>query len=400
MPPNITDSSVCATTTASGLSANRPAGTLLPTSPSPAYEIPPLLNAREIGHINALPQAARAAELAKRANTFASSGKCLFIHFAEPVLNYRRTELLSRGKNKKKYTKTALQLWQSLEEQQYDEWFFWYSVAVQLRIALSKGQISHEECLKNAGMPEDASVYIWHAEVAVAHYMGISPPLEPAETELWSLEGAIAGKGTDSDVDPKSKDDTSGAWITASFEHLEITVPRRSASGKAVVATSESGAAIEPQESSNVSAELLDTLPDRFEYTPNMPYSHFARYDLDEFRDAEGKRQTAMLRQLANLLDKSGKELFYYYMVPRLCRAYEPASDGSTVMSKAGDIWRFSRGPTKTSWASASAVWKKRLGDGDVDGLEVLQLDSLEPEVVRLHTLAAKAMESHAARKA
>ena len=45
-----------------------------------------------------------------------------------------------------------------------------------------------------------------------------------------------------------------------------------------------------------VYTELLDTLPDRFEYEQNMLYSHFARYDYDEVRKAEGKHGTAMLR--------------------------------------------------------------------------------------------------------
>lgn len=100
-----------------------------------------------------------------------------------------------------------------------------------------------------------------------------------------------------------------------------------------------------------------------------------------------------MLRQLANLLDKTGRELFYFYIVPRLCKLCQPPSDGVTVTSLAGDIWRFLEGQGKDSWASASATWKKRLGDGDVDGSEVLQLDGLEPE--RLHGMAEEALKTH-----
>lgn len=116
-----TDSSADATTATSAPTTNQAASAHQTAAPSPHYQIPPLLTARAIGHITALPPTAQATELAKRANTFASSSKNIFVHYVEPILNHRRTELLSRGKNRKKFTKSAVQLWQGLQEQQYEE---------------------------------------------------------------------------------------------------------------------------------------------------------------------------------------------------------------------------------------------------------------------------------------
>ena len=146
-------------------------------------------------------------------------------------------------------------------------------------------------------------------------------------------------------------------------------------------------------------SDLLDTLPSRFEHTPNILYSHFAHYDFDDVRQAEGKRQTAMLRQLADLLDKTGKELFYYFTVPHLSKSIPPPKDGSTVMSLAGDIWRFSPGPMKNQWIFESQAVKKQLGDGDLDGLVILQLSSLAPEVLRLHAISEDAIQNGDSRR-
>ncbi|KAK4546128.1 hypothetical protein LTR36_002265 [Oleoguttula mirabilis] len=372
---------------------------LVPTSPVLSYEVRPLLSAREFGHINALPPAARANERAKRANTFASSGKTVFVHYVEPVLDCRRTELLSKGTHNKKYNKTAAQLWQGIRDQLQDEWSFWHQQAAELRVGLKQGQLSHEQCLKDAGRPKEARRCIWHAEIAVGHYLDIPPPPEPEQTRF--LYDGCAPGGTRADLIKKSdvmlsrREDALGACITASLEGLDLTEVAMTTSEKVVVATY----GHDPGEPRDEDAGLLDTLPDRFDYTTNMLYSHFARYDFGAVRQAEGKHQTAMLRQLADLLDKSGKELFYYYTVPRLCKTCQPPNDGSTVTSLAGDVWRFLPGQMKGLWASVSAALKKCLGDGDGDGLAMLQLDSLEHEVLRLHGMAEEAIKSHAARE-
>jgi hypothetical protein len=119
-----------------------------------------------------------------------------------------------------------------------------------------------------------------------------------------------------------------------------------------------------------------------------MLYSHFAHYDYASIREAEGKHQTAMLRQLADLFDKTGKILFYYYAVPRLCKKTYPPTAGETVTGEAARVWLFLPGAEKEKWRTASAGVKKRLGDGDIAGLEVLELGSLDAEVLSLHELA------------
>lgn len=56
-------------------------------------------------------------------------------------------------------------------------------------------------------------------------------------------------------------------------------------------------------------------------------------------------------------------------------------------------------GKDKEEWLRASASLKAELGDGNVFGLETLQLDSLDPEVLKLHSLAKAAIEHHAMKK-
>ena len=140
--------------------------------------------------------------------------------------------------------------------------------------------------------------------------------------------------------------------------------------------------------------ELLDTLPRTSTYTPKMLYSHFARYDFSTILAAESKHRTAMLRQIADVFDaKTGKTLFYYYAVPHLCKRNYPPSEGETVTGQAVEGWRFLPGKEKEGWRIASVMVKKMLGDGKVEGLEVLRLESLDAEVVRLHELVENVLE-------
>ena len=126
-----------------------------------------------------------------------------------------------------------------------------------------------------------------------------------------------------------------------------------------------------------------------------MLYSHFARYDYNSIRNTVGKHQRARLRQLADLFEKTGKVLFYYYTVPRLCKQTYPPTLGETVTSQAADVWKLLPGAEKEKWSNASAAVKKKLGDGDLAGLSVLELDSMDGEVLRLHELAAKVLKAH-----
>ncbi|KAF2480759.1 hypothetical protein BDY17DRAFT_326637 [Neohortaea acidophila] len=228
-----------------------------------SHNIPSVI---DLSHLKALPPASKWRELKKAADTFASTGRNLFVHYASPILVRRRELLRASGSTKKKYPKTPAQLWPTLDA---DDTFFWNQAAKVVR---------------------------------------------------------------------------------------------------------------------------LYTIPSRFSYQPSMLYSHFAKYDYDEVRKAEGKHQTAMLRQLANLFDKTGKTLFYYYTVPRLCQQVYPPSKGETVTGQAAGSWRFLAGREKEKWYLASAKLKKILGDGDIAGLEVLQLDGAEPEVFRLHDMAMEAI--------
>jgi hypothetical protein len=64
--------------------------------------------------LDALPTAAREHEIKKAADTFASTRRNIFVHYATPILEDRRKRLLASGLRKKKYPKTAAQLWQSI----------------------------------------------------------------------------------------------------------------------------------------------------------------------------------------------------------------------------------------------------------------------------------------------
>lgn len=326
-----------------------------------AWKFQPATN---LSNIEALPARAKERETKKAADTFASTGRNVFVHYVTPVLDERRTLLLASSTTKKKYTKTAPQLWQSLE---ITESFFWNEAARQLRLCMKEDVLSPKGCLIHGGRLCEKKTYVWHAEIAVAAYLDLPPPQEN-DGETVVVPDEVNGKEVDVESDPVES--TTGKDMTDNTDVQTRT-----------------------EEHDHDSIELLDTLPDRFEYDQKMLYSHFARYDYDEVRKAEGKHQTAMLRQLADLLDKTGKTLFYYYAVPRLCKQCYPPTTGETVTSKAAEVWRFLPGSEKAHWLSASARLKKQLGDGDVAGLEVLQLDSLDEGVLRLHTVTQKALD-------
>src|ERR1700744_5067987 len=76
--------------------------------------------------LDSLPPAARERGTEKAASTFASTGRNLFVHYAAPILEKRRQILLSSGTRKKKYAKTASQLWPTLS---HDQSFYWNQAA-------------------------------------------------------------------------------------------------------------------------------------------------------------------------------------------------------------------------------------------------------------------------------
>ncbi|KAK5681534.1 hypothetical protein LTS10_006066 [Elasticomyces elasticus] len=404
--------------------------------PALGFSIPPVLI---VQRLDKFPPAARARELKKAADTFACSGRNVFVHYVAPTLETRRKKLLASSVTKKKYTKTAAQLWHSLEQDDRDEYFYWNEmVGRRIRESLRSTELSYEMCLEYAGMPEDRATCIWHAELAVSRYLG-TPSLEPLAALSDGGSGPVnTTKTTDTSIADVIKAGDTGLLIsheitfdTTKHQTLSIavneksppptinfTVPQRTdhtsldlldklPDPSDVITISElsiigndkppslASDGTSPQQNDESTIEVLDTLPERFECEPRMLYSHFARYDFDAVRRAEGKHQTAMLRQLADLFDKTGMRLFYYYMVPRLCMRYSPPRDGSTVTGKAADVWRFLKGPEKALWCSANQMVKTQLGDGGVLGLEMLQLSSLDPEVLKLHRMAVEALVGH-----
>lgn len=338
----------------------------------------------DLSHIEALPPAAKARELKKAADTFASTGRNVFVHYVSPILSARRQHLLESNTTKKKFSKTAAQLWQSVDGEQA---FFWTEAARELRLCLKQGSLSTSDCVSHGGRLKDTEIYIWQAEVAVATYLGLPAPLQnpSANRELKAdLPNESSKTLTPKRLSEKLDRDTVNS----------VTLAQEKKAAAASISTScisTESSDLPNDVAVNLDLEkvlLLDTLPERFECQPRMLYSHFAHYDHDEVRMAEGKHQTAMLRQLADLFDKTGKMLFYYYVVPWLCKQCQPPTSGDTVTSKAADTWRFLSGREKGEWLEASASMKQRLGDGDVQALEVLQLDGLGDEVLRLHELA------------
>ena len=355
--------------------------------------------------LDALPPAARERETKKAADTFASTGRNVFVHYATPILEERRNRLLASGLRKKKYPKTAPQLWQSIG---HDEEFYWNEVVRSLRQGMKQGVLSPKGCLIHGGRAGEREGYVYHAAVAVAAYLELPAPIEKeiGEDVVITCSGdskeEVMPKLTKVDITAIASDATSTAKIAAKDDQEmekthDVAVAVVTSSGE--TKTDDVSSKLEQIDitttgdisstSSTVGGnELLDSLPSLFIYDQTMLYSHFAHYDYELIRKAEGKHQTAMLRQFADLFDKTGKILFYYYVVPRLCKETYPPTAGQTVTGQAAKIWRFLPGVVKNEWRVASAGAKKRLGDGDIGGLEVLELGSLDPEVMRLHELA------------
>lgn len=319
-------------------------------------------------HTAGLPPAAQAREAKKIANTFVSTGRNIFVHYATPILQHGGALLLASGLTKKRFYESTAQVFQILD---HDELFLWHETANQLRLRMKLRDVTAAECIEFAGLKEERLAYLYHAEVAIAGYLGLPAPVEPSADEGASLrEVEMSDSGVlNAQVDVILKEKLN---IRDSIHLNEMTKD-----------ISPEQPVNQQQTPVNESTQLLDTLPKPFTYEPNMLYSHFARYDLSLIPKAEGKHQTAMLRQIADLFDKT-VTLFYYYAVPHPCKQNYPPTAGETVTGQAAEVWRFLEAKAKGEWQKAAAKVKKM----DLEGLEMLRLESLDAGVLRLHGLA------------
>lgn len=340
--------------------------------PRPVAKIPRLNDSEEARKRH---PHSRERDIRHAAERFASTPRNIFVHWVQPILDQRRSDLQATGVIRKKYYKSAAQLWPAVANdiEMHDQSFFWNTMASQLQLCVKTSFANAESVVRRGGVEHEFGNYVLYAEIAVSEYLGTTLP-------AMVLENASKAPPHSEKIGDADRDHAQDKAIE--LEKATITLDAISPAGVGKLSVSDV----------NATGDMLDTLPEPFCSEKKMLYSHSAHYDLDEVRQAVGKQQTAKLRQLAALLDKTGKELFYYYTVPHLGKEMYPAM-GDTVTSKAADIWRFLGGPAKDSWLQASVNLKKRLGDGDVDGLETLQLDSLDAETLRLHDLALEAID-------
>lgn len=135
-----------------------------------AWKVSPVTN---VAVFEALPPAAKDRETKKAADTFASTGRNVFVHYVTPILSRRRELLISSGYTKKKYPKTAAQTWSTLP---FAEAFFWNEAAKELRLCMKQNILSPKGCLVHAGRLSETEAYLWHAEIAVATYLNLPYP--------------------------------------------------------------------------------------------------------------------------------------------------------------------------------------------------------------------------------
>lgn len=98
-----------------------------------------------------LPPASRLREIVKLANNNLSNGYLLFAHYAQPTLEFRRNAVISSGTTKKKFYKSVGELWRDLPPYQKT---FWNGEAALLRRDIKQKVISHEECVRCVGNPD------------------------------------------------------------------------------------------------------------------------------------------------------------------------------------------------------------------------------------------------------
>ena len=238
MPPGTKHDTLKATTVAADHTALTTVSAKEPIRlPLPVYVPQEVIDARTALKLERMPPAARASELSERANTFASSGRNVFIHYVELMLDCRRAALHSSGLTKKRYFKTTAQLWQTMKEKQHGEYLFWCQQATELQAELRSKMLSHEDCLKCAGKVGNAHICVWHARIAVSRYLDIALPPEPEVTGLSAANIGKAGTAADSDegrLSHQSDAGHTGSLLASSLQqlplqHLPLTAERMEA---------------------------------------------------------------------------------------------------------------------------------------------------------------------------
>ncbi|KAK4616323.1 hypothetical protein CLAFUW4_10372 [Fulvia fulva] len=400
------------------------------------------------------PQTARQRELAKEATRFAANAIYLFCHHVTPVLEARRKALLATSTRRKKYHKSADLIWRALP---HDQSFFWEHHAQLVRQALKDGTLSAEQCLQNAGFRDEWLAYRRFAEMAVADYLELPMPeyvqeAPPDDLHLGEQSAASAPPPHKSDAEAlalavsrmQAMDDAlerKGPYVLDNTKDhiLPAYVPTDMLSDKTMdrklygprpnlrpmlkgveTHVADSGEYASPprvspsildnlgmqlghyRTSSRNTDTLLDTLSETFgPVTSRMIYGNFVQlYPYTVVHNAAtSKHATALLRQLADLLDPTGKEFFYYYVYPHLWKYIKPTEVDETIAAVAHGLWQFLKGKDKEGWRRASRDAKKLLGDGDINGLTRLALESKDPDTLKLHEMMRKALREDKMRR-
>ncbi|PPJ59071.1 hypothetical protein CBER1_01751 [Cercospora berteroae] len=353
----------------------------------------------DISRYNAFPAAARQREIDRAVQKFSGNAQNMFVHHVEPVIQHRRSDLRAAGRSKRLYHKIAAQIWSFTSSEQS---FFWTQKVTELRLALKQGTLKAEDCLRDAGYEDEWYEYRRFAEMAVADYMKQDVPEEFREQQEEDDDaGAVVG-GIEGDCEDKDaaeqfpEDDNSGieqvnADKDAAIHSTKVSTDATDDMSLLPDALTQIGvkettfASINFVESNPDDGILLDVLPDRFPYEPRMMYGNFAHANYKEIRALKGKQQAARLRQVADLFDAPGKILFYYYAYPHVWKRLRPPEVDQTVASVVHEQWRRMSLPQKGTWEMHGRRVKKLLGDGDIDGLDLLELDSVDPDVCDLH---------------
>ncbi|GIZ49400.1 hypothetical protein CKM354_001243000 [Cercospora kikuchii] len=384
----------------SGASSDDPNQTLAPAiistpqAATPAYK--------------AFPSAARQREIDRAVRKFSGNAQNMFVHHVEPVLQHRRDDLRATGRSKRLHHKTAAQIWFLMSPEQS---FFWTQKVTELRLALKQGTLKVEDCLRDAGYSDEWYEYRRFAEMAVAEYTKQEVPEEFREegkhwvkdenmvTDLTQddIKSSMADQATEDDreEDEQVEDQTeflhSATFPTGTGDDMPLldqTLPQVDLEKAVLLCTTSITFAAGQTESS----QLLDVLSDRFDYEPRMMYGNFAHANYKEIRALEGKQQAARLRQVADLFDATGMVLFYYYAYPHVWKRLRPPEVDQTVASVVHEHWRRMSLPQKGTWEIYGRRAKKLLGDGDVDGLDLLELDSMDPDVFDLHRITEETL--------
>ncbi|KAH9825908.1 hypothetical protein Tdes44962_MAKER10130 [Teratosphaeria destructans] len=347
--------------------------------------VTPVLSEPQIEHLQALASATRPRLLKAAAEDFASSGESVFAHYVAPILQERRTALLRSGTTDINHFKTASQLWPILPDEEH---VFWDEViAQQLRLSLKHKSLSYDECVKYAGKIEDVPTCLFHAEAAVCRYLGVDGPDPPPPDLAATADPVTYAMAVVIDaVEPGAAGE-----VLTNFGFPGVARPQ------AEQEQEDEGEG--DDEDWDWDWDGLDTSRPRFECTRDMMYRPLTRFTLDDVRQAEGRSQTMMLRHLSHRFDTIGRELFFYYVVPRLCKQSTPPRHSNNVVGLAREIWAGLIEREKETWLAANAMFTGELDKGDVHGLVFLELGSLDGKVTSLHDMAETAVKLHDAKK-